>query len=602
MADDNELVKYFAEGIDSWVAGNIVMARTSLAWCTHLDSSATDAWRGLAATEGDMNDPATDDQINQLWDVRANFGKLLASVNRSPETISGKFDTGLWGVEYKMSTKSDIALAKAMLCIKNQEWERAERVLSEANSTVPFTSVAYAALHYRTKRWADVIRYCGQVTAAVEVDPLDRPDNASAPAHLVRALASVMAGEALCRLERFTAAQSRLEDAMTISVPEIAGYAYYVAGLAARADGDTREAGRYLSEAQARISTEEVQTAVSRPSFVLTTTSEEMIAQRADKWDARTEPVLTEVRAEENAANRESLLASAHRELDDFIGMGAVKLQVRKLEAKTRAAHARASRGMTTETVTQHILFTGPPGTGKTTIARVVSKLYAGLGVVRENKFVESGRSDFVGDTVGSTAIKTKKIISESLGGILFIDEAYALVSEGGHGQKDIFGQEAVDTLVAEMENHRDDLVVIMAGYDRDIERLLATNDGLKSRFSRKIEFHSYTADELWMIAKQLCSSRDAVLEPEIESLLHEQVNEVLMTRNHAGNLLLDIAGNGRFIRNLVEGSEEERDLRNMELADSRGETVGDLNDSELMTITVEDARNTFNRILKEYL
>lgn len=602
MAVNSEVLKFFTEGVQAWQAGNIEAARTSFKWCTHLDNKATDAWRGLAATEGDMDAPATPAQIEELWESRSGFGQLLVAMGMPPETIVGKFDTGLWGLEHKMSTKSDVALSQGLTLLKEGDWDRAERALKEASPSVPWTSVAQAALHYRTQRWGDVIRHCGDVTSAVMVDNKDLPVPDSKPDHLVRGVASLMAGEALCHLERYAAAQKRLHDAMALNVPEIAGYAYYIAGLAARADGDSREAERWLNEAQARINSLTIQEAVEDKNFVLYTTSEEMIEQRTDKWDRSTEPVLAEVRAEKNEASRADLLVEAHEELNSFIGMQPVKNQIRMLEAKTKTLRAREARGLASKKINQHILFTGPPGTGKTTIARVVGKLYAGLGVIPEDKVVETSRADFIGDVVGSTAIKTKKVIAKAMGGVLFIDEAYSLVQEGGQGQKDIFGKEAIDTIVAEMENNRDNLVVIMAGYNIDMERLLSTNEGLKSRFSRKIEFHSYTADEIWEIMKQMANKREAILEPEIEHMLKEQVTEILMTRNHDGKTLLDLAGNGRFVRNVIEGAEEYRDLRVMDVAESRGETVDDLTNEELMTITVGDVDNILDRILKEYL
>jgi hypothetical protein len=241
--------------------------------------------------------------------------------------------------------------------------------------------------------------------------------------------------------------------------------------------------------------------------------------------------------------------------------------------------------------------------TGKTTIARVIGKLYAGLGIIPENKVIETGRPDFVGNTVGSTGLKSREVIKKALGGVLFIDEAYALVQDTGTGQqKDAFGQEAIDVIVAEMENHRDNLVVIMAGYDRDIERLLATNEGLKSRFPRKIEFTSYTPDEIWMIAEQMVSQREAAFAHDVEDYVKEQVREVLMTRDSKGEMLINVAGNGRFIRNLVEGSEEERDLRLDELAEERGVRITDLGKQVVMTIELIDVQTTMDRLLAKYL
>ena len=151
----------------------------------------------------------------------------------------------------------------------------------------------------------------------------------------------------------------------------------------------------------------------------------------------------------------------------------------------------------------KHIIFTGPPGTGKTTIARVVANILAGLGVIAEPKLVETSRKDFVAEYEGQSSVKTARTIDRAVGGVLFIDEAYTLVQERD-GRADPFGTEALDTLLARMENDRDRLVVIIAGYSADIDRLLESNDGLRSRFSTRVEFDSYSPDEIVEIAKVL--------------------------------------------------------------------------------------------------
>ncbi len=238
--------------------------------------------------------------------------------------------------------------------------------------------------------------------------------------------------------------------------------------------------------------------------------------------------------------------------------------------------------------------------TGKTTIARVVGKIFAGLGIVAEDKFIESSRADFVGNTIGSTALKTKAMLEKAQGGVLFIDEAYALVYSGA-GATDMFGKEALDVIVAEMENRRDDFVLIIAGYPSDIEKLLAVNDGLKSRFSKKIEFPSYTPEELWKIAEVTAKKRGSILGEGTREMLIDKVRTDMMTKEN-GKLIIDLAGNGRFIRQAIESAEDNRDLRLLEECRDLRIKMTELTPATLVTITAEDLKKAVDVIANNHL
>ena len=194
-------------------------------------------------------------------------------------------------------------------------------------------------------------------------------------------------------------------------------------------------------------------------------------------------------------------------ELDSMIGLDAVKDQVRSIAASIEAARRRALAGIGAEKPMQHFVFLGPPGTGKTAVARIVAKVFYAFGLLDVPAVVEAQRSDLVGEYLGATAIKTNELIDSALGGVLFIDEAYSLVNEGD-GQNDRFGNEAVQALLKRAEDDRDRLVIILAGYERQMESFLASNPGLTSRFAVRIKFGGYSPAELLQLAD--LSSRGA--------------------------------------------------------------------------------------------
>jgi type VII secretion ATPase EccA len=309
----------------------------------------------------------------------------------------------------------------------------------------------------------------------------------------------------------------------------------------------------------------------------------ELIASRTNRWDPKTGDDPREAAATAARAERESLLTEASDLLQAQIGMDSVKEQVDRLKSGVLMDQVRAKRGLAVDSKSQHLIFSGPPGTGKTTIARVIAKIFAGLGVVENADVIEVSRNDMVGTHLGHTAPKTNALIDSALGGVLFIDEAYTLIQEGLSGG-DAFGKEAVDTLLARMENDRDKLVVIIAGYEDQIDRFLASNDGLASRFTKRIRFASYGADELVQIAEHIARNKDSILSEQAREVLRLRCEELAgQTKN--GRRLIDLAGNGRFVRNVIEAAEAERDYRfTRENAD-----IAAMTDEELMTIDAFD-------------
>lgn len=252
---------------------------------------------------------------------------------------------------------------------------------------------------------------------------------------------------------------------------------------------------------------------------------------------------------------QESSEAKSEELLKELIGLEPVKRQVEDLASLVKIQSVRKKNGMKVAPMSYHCIFTGNPGTGKTTVARIVAGIYRDLGVLKKGQLIETDRSGLVAEYVGQTAVKTNKIIDTALDGVLFIDEAYMLAN----GSTNDFGAEAIATLLKRMEDERDRLVVILAGYSGEMESFVASNPGLRSRFSRTIEFPDYSVEELEEIFLKDAEKSQYVLTDGARRILHERLAEVVA--NHDRDF-----GNGRFVRNLFERVVERQASR---LADS---------------------------------
>jgi SpoVK/Ycf46/Vps4 family AAA+-type ATPase len=256
-------------------------------------------------------------------------------------------------------------------------------------------------------------------------------------------------------------------------------------------------------------------------------------------------------------------------ELDALPGLESVKEQVRALVAFLRVQARRKESGLSEVATTQHLVFLGNPGTGKTTVARLYGRILSALGLLADGHLVEVGRGDLVGEYIGHTAPKTHAAFRRALGGVLFIDEAYALVPRGLGSD---FGQEAVATLVKLMEDHRDEVVVIVAGYPADMHRFVASNPGLESRFTRTLAFQDYAAEELVRIVAGQADEHEYVLDPRTERELVEFFD---------GQVRGDGFGNGRTARQVFQEMTERQAQRVSEIPEP---TTADL-----VTVLPED-------------
>ena len=229
-------------------------------------------------------------------------------------------------------------------------------------------------------------------------------------------------------------------------------------------------------------------------------------------------------------------------ELNEIVGLKEVKDYLKRLEDHLKVAELRKKKGLKVTEVSKHMIFTGNPGTGKTTIARLISRMMKSCGLLKQGHLVEVTRADLVAKYVGQTAPLVMEVVKSALGGVLFIDEAYSLY----RGRDDSFGLEAIDTLVKAMEDHRDDLIVILAGYSKEMKTFLEANSGLRSRFANIINFPDYSASELLAITKSIAKGKDYRLAKDVEGPLLEYYAKVQAKNDGT-------SGNGRLARNLVE-------------------------------------------------
>ena len=547
-------------------------ARRLFREATEIDPTMADAWLGRIA--------AGDDDVGSLQQLHAFGARLHRESNRLGVSLAAPIKAGPY-LSITVTEASHVGIAMASAFVDDKQFEKAEALLDDPAlldswENHQWRQYVRCYLMFATQRWPDVIAEAARVLPpqAIIMSAVTAATNAlaaHAAAHLGQARVALdwtdrielRTDPALAPVVRRSAVELVVAVISPAEFPLIAADLAYLRGMAHRQLGDEALAQVWLSKSVINGAlTEPAKRALADPNMHLVITDEGAINSRSDKWDVSTERSEDERADSEHDERRSELLAEGRALLNNQVGLAEVKRAVAEIEDQIEVRALRLAHGLPVNNQTNHMLLVGPPGTGKTTTAEALGKIYAGLGIVRNPEIVEVNRSDFCGEHIGSSGPKTNELISRSLGRILFFDEFYSLVERHHDGRPDMIGMEAVNQLLVALEVHRFDFCFIGAGYEREVDEFLKVNPGLAGRFNRKLRFESYSPDDLVEIAVRYGKPRATVLDSDARDALNAAC---LTLRDYVapdGTHGIDLMQNGRFARNIVERAERIRDSR----------------------------------------